>query len=161
MRGSLFDQGSPSQEVAAPGPDDLCHLHRMQHSQDGLCGTRRASDSDSLAEPHGRFTLDFEAFAIQLILACQNLTEVGGLLGISWNGIQAIQRRGVERGLLRRKRETIGQLGIDEKSFLSRHRYATVLSDLKGAGFWKSPRVVMRLRPKLRLMCWTRNKRPM
>jgi transposase len=85
------------------------------------------------AEPHGRFTLDFETFAIQLILACQNLTAVGDLLGISWNGIQAIQRRGVERGLLRRKREIISHLGIDEKSFLSRHRYATILSDLKGA----------------------------
>lgn len=85
------------------------------------------------AEPHGRFTLDFETFGIQFILACQNLTEVGGLLGISWNGIQAIQRRGVGRGLLRRKREAICRLGIDEKSFLSRHRYATVLSDLKVA----------------------------
>lgn len=84
------------------------------------------------AEPHGRFTLDFETFAIQLILACQNLTAVAGMLGISWNGIQAIQRRGVERGLLRRKKEAIAHLGIDEKSFLSRHRYATVLSDLKG-----------------------------
>jgi transposase len=84
------------------------------------------------AEPGGRFTLDFETFAIQLILACQNLTQVGGLLGISWDGVQAIQRRGVERGLLRRKREAITHLGIDEKSFLSRHRYATVLSDLNG-----------------------------
>ncbi|MDQ3003305.1 MAG: transposase family protein, partial [Fibrobacterota bacterium] len=85
------------------------------------------------AEPNGRFTLDFETFGIQLILACQNLTEVGRLLGISWDGIQAIQRRGVERGLFRRRRDPIRRLGIDEKSFLSRHRYATVLSDLKGA----------------------------
>ncbi len=48
------------------------------------------------AEPHGRYTLNFESFAIQLIMACQNLTEVSGFLGLSWNGIQAIQRRGVE-----------------------------------------------------------------
>jgi len=83
------------------------------------------------AEPHGRFTLDFETFGIQLILACQSLTAVGELLAISWSGVHAIQRRGVERGLLRRKRERVTHLGIDEKSFLSRHRYATVLSDLK------------------------------
>jgi transposase len=84
------------------------------------------------AEPRGRFTLDFETFGIQLILACQSLSAVGELLGISWNGVQAIQRRGVERGLLRRKREQVTHLGIDEKSFLSRHRYATLVSDLKG-----------------------------
>jgi transposase len=85
------------------------------------------------AEPNGRFTLAFEDFGIQLIHASSNLTAASVLLGISWDGIQAIQRRGVERGLLRRKRETLCRLGIDEKSFLSRHRYATVLSDLKGA----------------------------
>lgn len=83
------------------------------------------------AEPNGRFTLAFEDFGIQLIQASSNLTAAAVLLGISWDGIQAIQRRGVERGKLRQKEEAISHLGVDEKSFLSRHRYATVLSDLK------------------------------
>lgn len=83
------------------------------------------------AEPNGRFTLAFEDFGIQLIQACSNLTAAAALLGISWDGVQAIQRRGVERGKLRQKQEAIAFLGVDEKSFLSHHRYATVLSDLK------------------------------
>jgi transposase len=85
------------------------------------------------AEPNGRFTLAFEDFGIQLIQASSNLTAAAALLGISWDGVQSIQRRGVERGKLRQKEEAIAFLGVDEKSFLSRHRYATVLSDLKAS----------------------------
>lgn len=85
------------------------------------------------AEPNGRFTLAFEDFGIQLIQASSNLTAAATLLGISWDGIQAIQRRGVERGKLRQREMAIPRLGVDEKSFLSRHRYATVLSDMDGS----------------------------
>jgi transposase len=117
------------------------HLSQMQFQTFVACEVPRADCDEHgvlqimvpWADPNGRSTLAFEDFGIQLIQACQNLTEAARLLGISWDGIQAIQRRGVERGLLRRKRETLCRLGIDEKSFLSRHRYATVLSDLKGA----------------------------
>jgi transposase len=117
------------------------HLSQMQFQTFVACEVPRADCDEHgvlqimvpWADPNGRSTLAFEDFGIQLIHACQNLTEAARLLGISWDGIQAIQRRGVERGLLLRKRESLCRLGIDEKSFLSRHRYATVLSDLKGA----------------------------
>ena len=117
------------------------HLSQMQFQTFVACEVPRADCDEHgvlqimvpWADPNGRSTLAFEDFGIQLIQACQNLTEAARLLGISWDGIQAIQRRGVERGLLLRKRESLCLLGIDEKSFLSRHRYATILSDLKGA----------------------------
>lgn len=117
------------------------HLSQMQFQTFVACEVPRADCDEHgvlqimvpWADPNGRSTLAFEDFGIQLIQACQNLTEAARLLGISWDGIQAIQRRGVERGLLLRKRESLCRLGIDEKSFLSRHRYATILSDLKGA----------------------------
>lgn len=117
------------------------HLSQMQFQTFVACEVPRADCDEHgvlqimvpWADPNGRSTLAFEDFGIQLIQACQNLTEAARLLGISWDGIQAIQRRGVERGLLLRKRESLCRLGIDEKSFLSHHRYATVLSDLNGA----------------------------
>jgi transposase len=82
------------------------------------------------AEAGSQFTLTFEAFAIQLILASRNLSEVERILGASWDAIQGIQKRAVERGLLLRKNTPIRHVGIDEKSFLSHHRYATVVGDL-------------------------------
>ena len=82
------------------------------------------------AESGSHFTLNFEAYAIELILASRNLSAVERLLEISWDSVQGIQRRAVKRGLLLRKATTIRHVGIDEKSFLSRHRYATVVGDL-------------------------------
>ena len=82
------------------------------------------------AEAGSQFTLTFEAFAIALILASRNLSEVERILNISWDAVQGIQKRAVERGMLLRKDTTIRHVGIDEKSFLSRHRYATVVGDL-------------------------------
>jgi len=115
------------------------HLSLMQFQTFVECEVPR-SDCDEhgihqilvpWAEPNGRFTLAFEDFGIQLIQASSNLTAAATLLGISWDGIQAIQRRGVHRGKLRQREKTISHLGVDEKSFLSRHRYATVLSDME------------------------------
>lgn len=117
------------------------HLSLMQFQTFVECDVPR-SDCDEhgihqihvpWSEPNGRFTLAFEDFGIQLIQASSNLTAAATLLGISWDGIQAIQRRGVERGKLRQREKPIARLGVDEKSFLSRHRYATVLSDMEGS----------------------------
>ena len=115
------------------------HLSVMQFQTFVACEVPRADCDEHgvlqilvpWAEPNGRFTLAFEDFGIQLIQACQNLTEAARLMGLSWDAIQTIQRRGVERGKLRQKEMAIPLLGVDEKSFLSRHRYATILSDLK------------------------------
>src|SRR3989344_560875 len=47
-----------------------------------------------------------------------------------WDSAQAIRARAVERGLARRTEEVIRYAGIDEKSFLKGHRYASLMTDL-------------------------------
>ena len=40
------------------------------------------------AEPGSRFTLLFERFALDVILACRSLTQVCDLLGLDWDAVQ-------------------------------------------------------------------------
>ncbi len=82
------------------------------------------------AGEYSRFTLLFEKFAIDVIQASQSITSAKELLKLSWDQIHEIQRRAVERGLERRKDETIKHTGIDEKSFLKCHSYASLLTDI-------------------------------
>jgi transposase len=85
------------------------------------------------AEPGGRFTLLFERFAIQVLLASATISQACGLLGIGWDAVQEIMRRAVARGLERRELEDLRHLGMDEKSFLRGQSYVTVLTDLEEA----------------------------
>lgn len=85
------------------------------------------------AEPRGRFTLEFEAFALVVLSNCGNLSQAAEILDISWDTAQKLQQRAVSRGMQRREEEPIAHIGLDEKSFLSRHRYATVMTDIDGA----------------------------
>ncbi len=84
------------------------------------------------AEKHSRFTALFERMAIDILLACQNQRKAMELLRLSWDEVHRIQVRAVQRGLERRGAEDVEYLGIDEKSFLKRHQYATVVTDIKG-----------------------------
>ena len=52
---------------------------------------------------------------------------------LSWNALDGIRRRAVERGLARRSVEEIRDLAVDETAFRRRHRYVTVVSDPGGA----------------------------
>lgn len=84
------------------------------------------------AGPGSRFTLLFERFAIDVISASKNLKEAAGLLGLSWDQVHNIQSRAVERGLERRKLTKMRNVGIDEKSFLKGHEYASLMVDIDG-----------------------------
>ena len=84
------------------------------------------------AAPLGRFTLHFERFAIEVLLACASVSQACELLGIGWDAAHEIMRRAVERGLSRRQLEGLKHLGMDEKSFKRGHSYITLLSDLEG-----------------------------
>ncbi len=84
------------------------------------------------AEERSRFTALFERLAIDVLLACQNQTKAKEMLRLSWDEIHNVQDRAVKRGLERRRLEAVQYLGVDEKSFLKRHKYATVVSDIKG-----------------------------
>lgn len=83
------------------------------------------------AQPHGRFTLLFERFAVEVLLASANVSQGCELLGIGWDAAHEIMRRAVERGLERRQLEGLKHLGMDEKSFKRGHSYITLLTDLE------------------------------
>ena len=84
----------------------------------------------SWAEPGSRFTLLFERFALEVILAARSLTQACDLLDLDWDAVQRIMDRAVKRGLMRRELEGLAQVGIDEKSFRSGQSYISLLSDL-------------------------------
>jgi transposase len=81
------------------------------------------------AQPQSRFTLLFERLAMDWLLAASQ-QAVADRLGLSWDEIHGIMRRGVERGLSRRAATPIPHVGVDEKAFRKGHRYATLVSDL-------------------------------
>jgi transposase len=85
------------------------------------------------AEKHSRFTLLFEAFAIEVIQACGNVKSAAKLLGLDWDSVHRIMERGVDRGLERRDLESLQYLGIDEKSFGRGQSYVSLLTDLTGS----------------------------
>lgn len=85
------------------------------------------------AEKHARFTLLFEAFAVEVLQACRSVSDASALLGLSWDALQTIMDRAVERGLARREATPIPHLGLDEKSFGRGHDYITVLTDIDGS----------------------------
>jgi transposase len=82
------------------------------------------------ADDYSRFTHLFERFAIDVLLSAKNIKAAAKLLRLSWKQTHNIQQRAVQRGMARRKKETIIHVGIDEKSFLKRHSYASLLNDL-------------------------------
>lgn len=80
------------------------------------------------AEPGSGFTLLFEALVIDWLKEASTLA-VSRLMKLSWNAIDGIMQRAVERGLSRREENSVAHLGIDETSFRKRHDYVTVVSD--------------------------------
>lgn len=84
------------------------------------------------AEPHGRFTLMFQAFAIRVLQASASIEQGRKLLRLSWRSAQDIMRGAVRRGLEGRDMENIAYVGIDEKSFGKGHDDVSVLVDLEG-----------------------------
>jgi transposase len=83
------------------------------------------------AAPQGRFTLLFERFAVQVLLASASVSQACALLGLNWDTAQEIMRRAVERGLERRQLERLKYMGMDEKSFRRGQSYITLLTDLE------------------------------
>jgi len=83
------------------------------------------------AAPQGRFTLHFERFAVEVLLACANVQAGCELLGIGWETGHEIMKRAVARGLERRQLDQLKHLGMDEKSFKRGQSYITLLTDLE------------------------------
>lgn len=84
------------------------------------------------AGKHSRFTLLFEAFAVQVLLNSKSITAAGKLLRLSWDEARGIMKRAVERGLKRREATEIAWLGMDEKSFMKGQSYVSMVNDIEG-----------------------------
>lgn len=82
------------------------------------------------AEPGSRFTLMFEAFAVQVLLASSSVVQAVELLALDWDSLQRIMTRAVERGLARRSLDEVTAVGLDEKSFGRGHDYVSIMTDL-------------------------------
>src|SRR5260370_26185766 len=82
------------------------------------------------AAPQGRFTMLFERFAVEVLLASGSVSQACELLGLNWDTAQEIMRRAVERGLERRQLEDLKHLGVDQKSVQRRQSDVTQLTGL-------------------------------
>jgi transposase len=82
------------------------------------------------AGKRSRFTLLYERFAIEVLLACRGVSAAAQLRGLSWDQLHLIMERAVERGLKRRELEELRHVGMDEKSFAKGQSYVSLLTDL-------------------------------
>jgi transposase len=82
------------------------------------------------AERGARFTLAFESRGIDTLKEC-DVTGGRRLLQAGWEELWGILERAVKRGLQRKERRIPEYLSIDEKSFAKRHKYETLVCDLK------------------------------
>lgn len=105
-----------------------CRIPRINCAEHGV-----KSIDVPWAEKNSRFTALFERLAIEVLLGCQTQSKARELLGVSWDEVHLIMEKAVDRGLQRRSEAGITRVGVDEKSFLKGHRYATILSDLDNA----------------------------
>ena len=80
------------------------------------------------AEKHSRFTHEFER-AVLLWLKEDSISTVAENFSLSWDQVDRIMNRAVQRGLRRRKKSTPEHIGIDETAFQKRHEYVTVILD--------------------------------
>lgn len=114
------------------------HLDTMQFETTITCRIPRSSCKEHgvktvtvpWAGENSRFTVLFEHFSIDVILAAKSITQARELLRLSWDQIHLIQLKAVDRGISRRQVDPIKHAGIDEKSFLKGHNYVSVLTDL-------------------------------
>jgi len=80
------------------------------------------------AEKHSRFTSRFEK-AVIVWLNDSPISTVAENFNLSWDEVDGIMQRAVDRGLSRRKPQEVSNMGIDETSFRKRHDYVTVILD--------------------------------
>ncbi len=82
------------------------------------------------AERYGRYTAQFEAWAVSVLSASATIKAGSALLRLSWASAHRIMERAVERGLERRELDEVPRLGLDEKSFGKGQDYISVLTDI-------------------------------
>jgi transposase len=103
-----------------------CRLPRINCPEHGIL-----SVDAPWADEYSRFTMLFEKFAIDVLLASKSVQSAKGLLRLSWDQVHELQKRAVARGLARRRDDEVKRVGIDEKSFLKGHSYVSLLTDIE------------------------------
>lgn len=83
-----------------------------------------------LSEGRSPLTYAMERQCIDTLAECSR-NGAASLTGLSWEEIDTVMTRAVERGMERRSPELPEYLGIDEKSVFARHKYFTIISDLR------------------------------
>lgn len=76
------------------------------------------------------FTLLFEGKLIDTLKEC-DVTGARRLTQVSWDEAWRVMEKAVERGLARKVRQVPEYIGVDEKSFAKRHRYETLVCELR------------------------------
>jgi transposase len=84
------------------------------------------------AEPGSGFTALMEAVVIDWLRSLASIKAVAKQLRLSWDEVDGIMARAVDRGLARRKRVRVRRIGVDETSFQRRHEYVTIVTDIDG-----------------------------
>lgn len=82
------------------------------------------------AEPGSRFTLLFEALAVDVLLST-DVKKAATLLGLTWDEAWHIMERAVIRGRAAKADAMPEVIGVDEKAIAKGHRYMTLVCDLK------------------------------
>ena len=82
------------------------------------------------ANKSSRFTLMFERFAIDVLLATQTVKGAQSILRTSWDETWHIVEKAVARGKARKTDRALPRIGIDEKAFLKGQNYITLIYDL-------------------------------
>jgi len=99
------------------------HVPRIKCQKDGV-----QQIQIPFAEKHSRFTSRFER-AIIVWLHTSSISAVAENFKISWDETDGIMQRAVQRGLLKRKKQKVENIGIDETSYQKRHEYVTIILD--------------------------------
>ena len=99
------------------------HVPRIECKKDGV-----QQIQIPFAEKHSRFTSRFE-MAVLVWLKSSPISEVAGNFNMSWDEVDGIMQRAVKRGLARRKRQEVINIGIDETSYQKGHKYVTIIQD--------------------------------
>ena len=87
------------------------------------------------ASKSSRFTLLFEAFAIDVMKASKSVKDAQKILRLSWYQTQSIMAAAVRRGMARRDAAEISFVGMDEKSFRRGKKaddFACIMTDIEG-----------------------------
>lgn len=81
------------------------------------------------AEPHARFTMMFERFAIDVFRET-NVSGAMRILRISWDEAWHLMERAVARGQRAKKPAVVATIGVDEKAVAKGQTYLTLVCDI-------------------------------